>query len=312
MSRVILVTGATGKQGGAVIDALLALKNVKFTILAVTRDPSSPSAKRLIAKSNSIKLVKGNLNDAPAIFAEAKKVHDQSIWGVFSVQVSMGTGVTVVGEIEQGKALIDQSVRDGVSHFVYSSVERGGDEVSWDEPTSVPHFQSKYHIERHLRDVTIRGRLGHRMRWTIVRPVGFMDNLKADFPSQVFVAALHNWMGSKPNQWVATSDIGVFVAKAFEDWEHWDQKAIGIAGDELTFDELSATFQRVTGHPIPEAHSWLGSILTYVVTEVRLMIGWFVSDGYKADIAARREDHPDLLTVEDWLRKANPSGNSGQ
>ena len=305
MSKVILVTGATGRQGGSVIDALLALGDANFTILAVTRDPSSPSAQRLTAKSNSIKLVKGNLNDVPAIFKEARKIHDQPVWGVFSVQVSMGTGVTVVGEIAQGKALVDQSIQAGVAHFVYSSVERGGDEESWDNPTPVPHFQSKYHIERHLRDATIPGVPGEQMRWTIVRPVGFMDNLKADFPSQIFVAALHNWMGSKPNQWVATSDIGVFVAKAFKDSEHWDRKAVGLAGDELTFDELSGAFQRVTGHPIPETHSFLGSILTYVVEEARLMISWFESDGYKADIMARRQDHPGLLTVEGWLRQSN-------
>jgi uncharacterized protein YbjT (DUF2867 family) len=74
--RAILITGATGKQGGAVIDALLALpsSNANFTILAVTRNTESGGAKKLAAKSSSIKLVHGDLDDVPSIFSEAVNV----------------------------------------------------------------------------------------------------------------------------------------------------------------------------------------------------------------------------------------------
>jgi uncharacterized protein YbjT (DUF2867 family) len=170
-SKVILVTGATGKQGGGVIDALLAQKEQQWEILAVTRTASSSSAQKLAAKSPSIKLVEGNLDDVPALFAEAKKVASGPIWGVYSVQVSQGKGVTHDGEIAQGKALIDQSLENGVKHFVYSSVDRGGNEVSWDVETPIPHFQTKYHLERYLREKTEGTSLG----WTILRPVAFMD-----------------------------------------------------------------------------------------------------------------------------------------
>lgn len=311
MSKVILVTGATGKQGGAVIDALLSLKDANFTILAVTRDPSSPSAERLVAKSHRIHLVLGNLDDVPAIFREAQRMSEQPIWGVFSVQVSMGSGITMEGEVAQGRALIDHAIQSGVTHFVYSSVERGGDDASWDNPTPIPHFQSKYYIEKHLHDITTPGMPGEEMRWTIIRPVAFMDNLTPGFSSQVFAAALHNWMGDKPNQWVATSDIGIFVTKALVDSEHWDRKAVGLAGDEVTFSELSGAFRRVTGQPIPEAHWIFGTILTCAVRELRLMLSWFASEGYKANLRARREDHPGMLTVEEWLRQSNFVTKSG-
>lgn len=86
MNRAILVTGATGKQGGAVIKALLADK-AGFRILAVTRDTNSPSAKRLAAKSSDITLVQGDLNDTEAIFKAAEQATSHPIWGVFSVQV---------------------------------------------------------------------------------------------------------------------------------------------------------------------------------------------------------------------------------
>ena len=94
MSKVILVTGATGKQGGSCIQALLAAPNATdFTLLAVTRNPESASAKKLAEQG--VKIVQGDLNDVPAIFESAKKVVDQPIWGVFSVQV-LKFGITPI------------------------------------------------------------------------------------------------------------------------------------------------------------------------------------------------------------------------
>ncbi|KAK4182327.1 putative negative transcriptional regulator [Podospora australis] len=305
MSKSLLITGATGKQGGAVIDALLADLSVnQWTILAVTRNSASPAAQKLAARSPQIKLVEGNLDDVPALFEAAKRANnDEPIWGVYSVQVSMGPGVTVEGEVKQGNALIDGAIEAGVKHFVYSSVERGGDGESWDNPTPIPHFQSKQRIETHLRTVTEAGEPGGGMGWTILRPVAFMDNLTPGFPTKVFMAALRNWLGDnkKKLQWVATADIGVFAAKAFADPQHWNRKAVGLAGDELTVDELSKAFAKATGNPAPITYWFFGSALTYAVREMGLMIGWFASDGYKADIQARRKEVPSMLTMEQWL-----------
>lgn len=86
MSRAILITGATGKQGRAVIDALLSATS-DFQLLAVTRDANSPSAQKLASKSKLISIVQGNLDDTEEIFKEAKKATSLPIWGAFSVQV---------------------------------------------------------------------------------------------------------------------------------------------------------------------------------------------------------------------------------
>ena len=167
---MLLITGATGKQGGAVVNSLLESPEAqKFTILAVTRNADSPSAQKL--KSRGVKIVTGNLNDVPAIFQNAKTVVDKPIWGVFSVQVPMGKGATVQTEEAQGKALVDGAVANGVKMFLYNSVDRGGDEKSPDNPTNVPHFISKSNIEKHLLEkAKVAG-----MDWCILRPVAFMD-----------------------------------------------------------------------------------------------------------------------------------------
>jgi uncharacterized protein YbjT (DUF2867 family) len=86
MSKIVLITGATGKQGGAVINTLLASPEASsFTILAVTRNAESNSAKKLVEKG--CKIVQGDLHDVPGVFEAAKKVTSEPIWGVFSVQV---------------------------------------------------------------------------------------------------------------------------------------------------------------------------------------------------------------------------------
>ncbi|TGJ82027.1 hypothetical protein E0Z10_g6755 [Xylaria hypoxylon] len=310
MAKVILITGATGKQGGALIDALLSQKSEDFTILAVTRDVSGSPAQKLRSRSHFIKLVQGDLDEVPVLFKEAQSVAGQPIWGVYSVQVSMGKGVTSEGEIRQGKALIDESIKAGIKHFVYSSVERGGDDASWDNPTPIPHFRTKYEIEHHLRNTTLPGKSGENMSWTILRPVAFMDNLTLGFPTKVFISALHNWLENKPVQWVAIKDIGIFAAQAFTDPKKWEHKAVGLAGDELNFDAMSHAFKSVTGEPAPAAYSIFGSILTFMLSEMRVMISWFASDGYHADIEARRADHPQLLTFVEWLIQESPFENA--
>lgn len=87
MSRAVLITGATGKQGGAVVNALLKA-DADLEILALTRNAQSASAQRLAQKSSKIKLVTGDMDAAENIFSKAKEITNTPIWGVFSVQVS--------------------------------------------------------------------------------------------------------------------------------------------------------------------------------------------------------------------------------
>jgi uncharacterized protein YbjT (DUF2867 family) len=85
-SRALLITGATGKQGGSVINALLKA-DAPFEILAVTRNAQSASAQKLLQKSPKIKLVTGDFSAINDIFRKAKEASSAPIWGVFSVQV---------------------------------------------------------------------------------------------------------------------------------------------------------------------------------------------------------------------------------
>ena len=309
-TKAILVTGATGKQGGSVLKQLASgPSSSQFTLLAVTRNADAASAKKITERHPGVILVQGDLNDVPSLFQAAKTAlktagKNDKIWGVYSVQISQGHGATHDGEIKQGNDLIDESVKEGVKHFVYSSVDRGGNDKSFNVETPIPHFQTKYVIEKHLLERA--GKKGETMGWTILRPVAFMDNLAPGMPTKVFLAAMRDTMKDKPNQWVSVEDIGTFAAKAFRDPSKWNARAEGLAGDELTFEELSGCFERVTGSPAPATYGFLGGFLMYMVTEVKLMVTWFATDGYGIDIQALRKEEPELCNFERWLRERSP------
>ncbi|KAL9061586.1 MAG: hypothetical protein Q9162_000118 [Coniocarpon cinnabarinum] len=265
-AKPILVTGATGKQGGAVIDALLASPRASnFTILGVTRDPNSAGAQKLAAKSPLIKVVKGDYADLPALFRSATAVGGQPVWGVFSVQTAEKPAL----EEKQGKGLIDEALANNVEHFVYTSVDRGGNEKSWENPTDVPHFQSKHNIEQYLKTKAV----GSAMSWSVLRPVAFMDNFAPGFQTKVLMSAWKQSIGlDTPVQLVSTSDIGHYAVQSFLDPSRYSGQAIGIAGDDLSQRQIQESLRKIKGYELPPTFSIVGKALLYMVNDVNKML----------------------------------------
>ncbi|KAH7238472.1 hypothetical protein BKA59DRAFT_514759 [Fusarium tricinctum] len=295
MSRTVLICGATGKQGGAVLNNLIKQK-ANFNILAVTRNATSPSAQRLLQKSSNIKLVQGDLADPIAIFKTARDLTQQPIWGVFSVQVPMPFGGSAGGEVGQGKALVDAALDAGAKFFVYTSVDRHGED-SKDNPTPVPHFIAKHEIEKHL----IARSAGTDMRWFILRPVAFMENLTNDFLGRSFVTAWKLAVKTKPVQLVTVSDVGVAGAQAFLRPEEYAGRAVSLAGDELTLKELETVFKEKTGRDLPSTYSLIVYPMMAMVKELGYMFKWFNDVGFGADLKALRKEYPGLKTFGSWL-----------
>lgn len=144
-TRNILITGATGKQGGSAIKALLANPPpFPFHILALTRRSTSKSAQTLAANPK-ITVIEGDIHDPGQIFSKAGGVG--SVWGVFCVTIPSMKKDVEEKEMKQGKDLIDAAVAHDVKHFIYTSVDRGGPDKSDFNATDVPHFVSKVNFE---------------------------------------------------------------------------------------------------------------------------------------------------------------------
>ncbi|KAK0122157.1 hypothetical protein ONS95_010418 [Cadophora gregata] len=297
MAKTFLITGATGKQGGAVIDALLAASQ-NATILALTRNVQSKSSKALFLKApDRIKLLEGDLQDCTAIFANAACI----IHGVFCVSIpDMGFRADSQGEELRGKALVDAALTNGVQHFVFTSVDRHGSDSDLNV-TDIPHFISKANIEKYL----IGKSKGSQMSWTILRPTAFMDNIIPGFAGKIFPTAWRISLSPKKKkklQLVSTKDIGHFGAQTLLNPEKYSERAISLAGDNLTFEEANAVFLKNIGHEIPQTYSFIGWFLLWAIKDVNLMFKFFEDVGYNADISALRQEHQSLMSFEDWLK----------
>lgn len=309
--RSILVSGATGKQGGALIKSLLSSQesdSPSFQILALTRNSSSPSAQRLASMPN-VTVIEGNLNDCAAIFAAIPSQH-KPVWGVFSVQVpAAGPFANHNIEIRQGKSLVDAAIANDVKHFVYTSADRGGLEKSNVDPTNIPHIATKYHIEKYLKEksaVTTKNNT-KLMSWTILRPVAFFENIGFAFFNRLFVAIWHSMPSSKPLEFISSVDIGHIAALAFQNPNspEYKNQAISIAGAELNYQQANEIFKAKlpgTGD-IPQTFGILGSLVRHHVKEVRTMIDWLEKVGAGASLEETRRLHPDVMDFGTWLEK---------
>ncbi|KAK4120644.1 NAD(P)-binding protein [Parathielavia appendiculata] len=294
----ILVVGATGQQGGAVINALLDLPEAssRFHILALTRNAQSDRAKALAsAHQGVVELVEGDNTNPQPIFASQPK---GSIASLFVV-----TTLGKINEEEQAIPLIDAAVEHGVKHIVFTSVDRGGDK-SWTNPTDIRHFRSKHNIELHLRNKADKE--PGQFTWTILRPVGFFDNMNPGMLGSVFTAM---WAAAlSPNtklQLVGVRDIGIFAAKALSEPAKWSGRAFALAGDELTLAEAREKFERVVGKPLPQAWTIVGRAAMWGMKELGDMFAWFENEGYGADIAACKREVPSMQDLEAWLRESS-------
>jgi uncharacterized protein YbjT (DUF2867 family) len=290
-----LIAGATGTQGSSVVQALLASDSLPpdAHILALTRDTSSPKAKALAGQDSRISLISGDLTAPEDIFSSAPY---QNIDAIFCVTVHGPPGA----EESQALGLIDASLAHGVKHFVFTSADRGGEEVSNSNPTPVPHISTKYRIELYLKQKA----KGTPMTWTILRPVTFMDNLTPDFAGKGF-AAMWNQVGSKPIQVVAASDIGHFAAKALLSPSKYAGRAMGIAGDELNFELACQVFKERMGVDMPTTFCAVGTLAKLVMGDIGSMFKWFKTDGYAVNIQKAREEHPQLMDFGTWLERGS-------
>jgi uncharacterized protein YbjT (DUF2867 family) len=271
--KLILITGATGQQGGAVCNAL---QGKGFKLRAMTRNPDGDKAKALAA--NGVEVVKGDLDDASSLKAALK-----GAWGAFAVQNTWEAGVEK--EEEQGKRFATVAREAGVKHYVYSSVG------SAERKTGIPHFENKARVEDTVRGLKFDSHV-------ILRPVFFMENL----PSPWFLNGDKLVTALKPEtklQMIAVADIGRIGAQAFIDAEKMNGREIELAGDAATMPEAASILSKALGKQI--------EFMQIPIEEIRknsedfaLMLEWFDKVGYNADISKIDNEFGKMTRLEPW------------
>ncbi|RBI58448.1 NmrA/HSCARG family protein [halophilic archaeon] len=276
----VLVVGATGTQGGAVVDHLLDADEA-FDVHGLTRNPDSDDARNLADRGVTVE--EGDLKDKSSLRPIVEDVD-----AVFGVTNFWEAGYD--DEVQEGKNLADVVADADVEYFVFSSV--GGAE----RDTGISHFDSKYEIEKRIRDLDLPA--------TIVRPVFFMQNfegMREDIENGTLAMALAEGVSL---QMIDADDIGAFVAQAFTNPDAYLGEAFELAGDEHTLESAADIFADVLERDVEADHLSIESLREQMGEEYAVMFEWFNDHGYEADIDTLRRNHDvDFTQLEAYLRE---------
>ena len=272
----VVVTGSTGKQGGAVA---LGLLQRGHKVRAVTRDPNSSQAK-LLANAGAA-LVEASIEDTTAITKAL-----EGATSLFAMTTPFGG---TDAETRQGVAAAAAAKAAGV-HLVFTSVG------SANRQTGVPHFDSKYEVEKHIAKVGVRA--------TILAPVYFMENLyfaKEQLAKGIYAATLPP---TRTLAQVAVADIGSVAVRVLEDAGRFTGKRFDLASDELTGNDVVAILSRVTGRPFAYYQVPLDVIRQRMGEDGARMYEWLDRVGYTVDRAALHREFPDVAfhDFESWAK----------
>jgi uncharacterized protein YbjT (DUF2867 family) len=273
--RKILVTGATGQQGGSLARLLL---QKKHKVYALTRNTQSSAAQDLRNKGANV--VKGDLDDSDSLERAVKDVES-----IFLMGTPFEDGTE--GETRRGKLMADIAKENKVEHLVYSSVANA------DKNTGIPHFESKYTVEQHIKNLGIP--------YTIIGPTFFMENLVGPGLEQGQLALPLS--PSSILQQSALENIAEFSALVLERRKPFLGKRIDIASDEMTGEQAAKILSDELGHRIRYVHIPLEQV-RQANEDMARMYEWYERIGTGIDITSLHQEYPEVnwLTFKDWAR----------
>jgi uncharacterized protein YbjT (DUF2867 family) len=280
--RTIVVTGATGLQGGAVARQLV---KDGWHVRALTRNAASKPAQVLAALGAEV--MQGDMGEVASlrpIFA--------GTYGVYSVQNPFINGPEA--EVKQGKTVADVAKDSGVQHFVYGSAGIGK------KGSGIPSWETKLIIEDHMKSLSLP--------LTILRPMAFMELMteKKFFPAIGTWQVMPRLMGiSRQLPWICVDDLGVIAAHAFADPDRFVGKELTLASDVQSLSECHAIYRDVMGRNPPRLPmpTWLFERFGFVGRDLGAMWRWLRTGVVDLDTAPTRAIHPGALTVRAWLSR---------
>lgn len=273
----VLVAGATGKQGGAVARRLL---DHGHSVRAVSRNPSSPAA--IALRELGVELVAGDLADRDAMNRAARGMD-----AVFSMGTPFEAGLAA--ETRQGITTADAAKEAG-AFLLYSSV---GDA---DRQTGIPHFDSKFAVERHIRAIGVHS--------TIIGPAFFMENVafvQAQMQNNVYPTPLtpHRKLAQ-----ICVSDIAAVSVTVLENRERYTGRRFDISGDEVSASDVIRILSDVTGRTFHHFQLPMDMVRSTMGDDAALMFEYFERTGYHVNRDELAREFPDVrwTSFESWAR----------
>ncbi len=280
VGRLIVVLGATGRQGGALTRVLLAKG---WRVRGTTRDLTSELSRSLVA--NGVEMT------TPDPIAAALT----GAYGVFSMQPA---GIEADCEGALTNKVADTAAHIGIQHFVYSSsagATRSG--------TGIANYEVKWRAAQHLAELGIP--------YTVVRPVTFMENYLLRH-KQIEAGELNGpFTGTMRQQLIAVSDIATIVAEIFARPEETNGVELDLAGDDLTLESIATVFAQVLRQPVRYTRHSKDTVGHRDPEQMRALLRWREEEGHNVNIPALRAHCAgwglELTTLERWINECWPN-----
>ncbi|KAK3669790.1 hypothetical protein LTR78_010307 [Recurvomyces mirabilis] len=238
---LIVVVGATGTQGGSVINNLDA-SDKQYRMRGLTRDISKTSAKKLAERR--VEMVSCDIR-----VGEEERVQKvfQGATYIFAV-TNYWEHVDKAREIAEGKLMVDAAKTVGVELFIWSS-EPSVTKASKGTVTKVSHFDSKAEVSEYARsagirvvDVHVGGYMNNFTTFSKPRPAG---------DGSYMIASTWNPTARMPL--IDTfHDAGLFVRQAIEseEFNSGDGRVIGAYGEWVSIEDQMEILTEATGKRI--------------------------------------------------------------
>ncbi|MEJ7683103.1 MAG: NmrA/HSCARG family protein [Segetibacter sp.] len=242
--KIIAVFGATGAQGGGVARAILNYNNSEFAVRAVTRDTNSEKAKEL-AKMGA-ELVAADIDNKQSM---KQALHDAYgayfvtfFWAHFSPEKEYG----------EAKNMAEAAKEAGLKHVIWSTLEDTRKWIPLDDnrmPTlqgkyKVPHFDAKGEADQLFTDLGVPV--------TYLRASFYWDNFFSSGPKKGPDGKLYLTfpLDNKKMAGIASEDIGKCAYGIFKRGEELIGKTIGVAGEQLTGQEMARALTKALGQEV--------------------------------------------------------------
>ena len=305
MSKLLVVFGATGQQGGSLINTVLANPNLseQYTIRAVTRDTSKPAAQAL--KSRGVELAQGDADDKPSLQQVLKDAHT-----VFIVTTTVYVQGGKEPEIQQGKQIADAAVAAGAQYLIFSSASPAK-KISGKD---VDIFDAKAEIEDYIR--------GLKVKSAFYSPGFFMENFRNQAkPRPTDEPGVYQIASIPANDTLiplidTVADTGKYIAPILANPDKYEGKVFYGATKLYTYDEAAQAISHATGKKVVykslPSHVFRGFLPPDAAEPAVQMLEWFRDSGYygpkmqeQVDWTVQQVSGDVLTTFEDFLEK-NP------
>lgn len=291
--RLLTIFGATGNQGGSIIDLVLARPELsaKYALRGITRDPSSGKSQKLA--SLGVEVVKGDLDDVDSLRSAV-----QGSYGVFGV-TDFWSIMSKSREIQQGKNILAACQSAEVKHFVWSSLPNVS-KLSNGKHTKVEHFDGKAEVEEAIE----AGKGGIIASYYM--PAMFIDQLKGmikDYGDGPTLSLPYPDENIAVPLLAARRDTGKYVMGLFEA----EDKANGVAVQGVsTWSTPKKLMAELSDHVGKKVHfksipgevfaSFLPEAIREDLTDMFLWIG---EDSYYGRGSEKKQEESDKFLVKD-------------